>query len=108
MISDADNTVCQLSSACDTEQTPLHRSVVVLSFEGIGVSGWRLAFSFQQPCTLLEAVSNDLQSVNGTTWLVGNSKVCALTTFPTSLTIIRALRASLPDSIFLLTVCLGV
>jgi hypothetical protein len=58
--------------------------------------------------TLLEAVSNQLQSVNGKTWLVSNSKVCALTPLPTSLVLTTVLRASLPCSNFLLTVCLGV
>jgi len=37
-------------SACDTEQAPLHRSVVVFSIEGFGVISWRLPFIFQQPC----------------------------------------------------------
>jgi len=58
--------------------------------------------------TLLEAVSNELQSVNGKTWFVSNSKVCALTPLPTYLALTRVLRASLSCSNFLLTVCLGV
>ncbi len=64
-------------SACDTEQAPLHRSVVVLSVEGIGVIGWRLPFILRQPCNTVR--SSRYAVVNGKTWLVSSSTVCAFT-----------------------------
>ncbi len=44
--------------------------------------------------TLLEAVSNELQSVNGKTWLVSSSKVCAFTSLADSGASVAAQRLS--------------
>ncbi len=50
--------------------------------------------------TLLEAVSSELQSVNGKTWHVSNCKVCALTTLSTSLTLVEYSEQACPTATF--------